>query len=98
MACLYVARGVDGLLKAGMTQHPNDRRRTLKCAFKKKGDSLAEVVFFDAVHDTLLCEHYLHAEMTQVAIRRCGSREWYSSGDFAAVKEIAQRITNENRA
>ena len=98
MACLYVACGVGGMLKAGMTADPKARQRTLKAEFKKHGDPMVEVQFFDAVTDTLLCEHYLHMELREVATRCATGREWYSSGDFAAAKAIAERITNQNRA
>lgn len=96
MACLYVARGAGGLLKAGMTANPKNRRRTLACEFRKNGDLMVEVIFFEEISDIHLCEYWMHAELHGV-LRGPIRREWYASGDFDAAKAVIERISSENK-
>jgi hypothetical protein len=94
MEHLYVAQGTGGLLKIGLSMHPQARKVALRCEFAKRGDCLvrfehcAPVVFARGI------EWKLQTEMGLLFPRESG-REWFLNGDFETAFALAEKLTAE---
>lgn len=92
MTRLYVACGVGGLLKAGMTTDIENRLICLKQNFKRFGDRFDRVVLCEDLPSIGSAERDAHFEIGQLATERIG-REWYRGVDFDEAVSIAKAHT-----
>lgn len=92
MPYLYIAQGVGGLIKAGMTSNIKNRLGCLRWSFQKHGDKLARYTTCEELESIGHAERDAQYELAQLATSRIG-REWFKGLDFDEAVAIAQAHT-----
>lgn len=97
MGHLYVVQGKSGLIKVGRTACFKSRLTGLKREFKKFGDSVAKTHCCEFVDDSSGGEYGLIVDVQKILPPYFG-REWFASGDFSSVCELADKNTARIKA
>jgi hypothetical protein len=92
MPCLYIAQGVGGLIKAGMTSNIKNRLGCLRWSFRKYGDQLARYTTCEELESIGYAERDAQYELAQLASKRIG-REWFHGVNFDEAVSIARAQT-----
>ncbi len=92
---IYVAVGMNGLLKVGITSNRERRKSAISSFLKKNGDSLDVIEFCDPV----LIGGYIESRLishVQSILPKYSGREWFiDNGRFADIVSVAKALTSE---
>src|SRR4051812_5624053 len=93
----YVALGLNGLLKVGMSKDAKTRASSLRTVFKTKGDTFHRIHICPRIEAAYSVESSL-IRFCEEKYESHSGREWFTSGDFEAVVIEAGRLTEEWKA
>ena len=97
MGQLYVVQGESGLIKVGRTENFKSRIAALRRDFQKFGDKVVKTHCTEFIKCRYAGEWGLIFDLQKILPAYSG-REWFASGDFKTVCELADKHTQTAKA